>query len=88
MKPTYFFIQTKQPKDNDPGTIEEGHYILEGDEVVLCDVDGAGLRGEHSRRQLKPGEDPLRAACSLLRLRVSRRTTNFNRPIRYGEWRF
>ena len=88
MKPTYFFVQTRQPKDNDPGAVEEAHYIIEGDEVVLCDQDGAGLRGENSRRKLKPNEDPRRAASALLRLRVGRKSSDFHRPLRYEGWRF
>ena len=88
MKPTYFFIQTREPKGDDPGAVEEGYYIIEGgDELVFCDQDGAGLRGENARRKLKAGEDPRRVAASLLRMRVSRKSNNFYRPLRYEDWR-
>jgi hypothetical protein len=87
VKPQYFFIQTKQPKGDDLGAVEEAYFFEEAGEVVLCDVDGAGLRGEHSRRKLKPGEDPRRAAVSLLRAKVSRKSSDFNRKIVYEPWR-
>jgi len=88
MKPTHFFITTRAPKDaSDPGEVELGYYLVEGDEVALCDVDGAGLRGENSRRKLKAGEDARRVASSLLRARVSRKSNNFHRKIEYEDWR-
>jgi len=87
MKPQRIIITTRQPKGDDPGAVEEAHYLIEGDEVILTDQDGAPLRGDNARRKLKAGEDARRAASSLLRQRVSRKASDFHRRINYEAWR-
>jgi hypothetical protein len=76
------FIQLARPRSpDDPGAAEVGHFILEGDAlVVLCDSTGVPLKrpkmGVRRReepptlfryeRRLREGEDPRRVARELL----------------------
>jgi len=86
MKPTRFFITTRAPRDaNDPGEGEFGHYLVEGDEVVLTDDSGSPLSGENVRRKLMAGQDARPVAASLLRQRLSRKASDFHRKLPY-EW--
>jgi len=75
-----------RPMGNHPGQVEEGHYFVEKDVVVLCQGDGApvmreglrvgGRRGEPPpltrwERKLLPDEDHRRAARELLMQRYN-----------------
>jgi hypothetical protein len=100
-KPTYCFVTISRPMGNDPGTIEEAHYVLEGaDLVVLTDSVGTPLvrntvlrrRGEpfltRWERKIAPHEDAWHAARELLwaKYRATRKGGDFNRPLGPMPW--
>jgi hypothetical protein len=71
----YLWVQTSPAGEGNPGEIEEGEYLVEGDMVYVWDA-----RGNHlGRLSLAPGEDPARAARSLLRDKT--RKSDFNRSL-------
>ncbi len=80
MTPQRLVLQTRRPRDNDPGAIEDGYWIVSGDAVYLTDADGVKT-GE--RQELRPGTDPKNAAINLLRSKVGRRRSSFDRPLNY-----
>ena len=52
-----------------------------GDDAVwLCDEDGVKTG---DKQDLRPGLDPKVAAINLLRGKVDKRKSDFNRPLRY-----
>src|SRR5262245_26409847 len=79
---------------DDPGHVVEGHYILDGDTVVLTDGDGNPLtRGgrrawgsdQPARWEMKLGEgsDPGALARQMLRDRYwASKGGDFNRPLK------
>ena len=75
-----FYIQTAAPRGDDPGRIEEAHFTVVGDEVVLTDSGGTPLPGNH--RAKLGTDDALTVARRLLRARVPQRS-GFNRPLAY-----
>ena len=76
MTPIRFFVTTRAPRaDNDLGKVEWGWFMLEGDEVLVTDQDGAPCSARNARRKLKEGEDARRVAGSLLRQRLSRKAS-------------
>jgi hypothetical protein len=86
MTPQYIHIQIRRPsKDGtDPGTIEEGWYVVTDDCVQLTDRDGNKVRGELVTRPIGNGETAKEVAVRMLRTRVmSRPAKSFNRPLRY-----
>jgi hypothetical protein len=86
MTPQYIHIQIRRPSrdGSDPGTIEEGWYVVTDDYVQLTDRDGNKVRGEFISRPIGNGETAKEVAVRLLRTRVmSRPPKPFNRTIRY-----
>jgi hypothetical protein len=84
--PQYIHIQIRRPsKDgSDPGTIEEGWYVVTDDCVQLTDRDGNKVRGELVTRPIGYGETAKEVAVRMLRARVqSRPAKSFTRTIRY-----
>ena len=80
-EPQWIWIQTRRPRDEDPGAIEEGWYFAEGGKVFLCDK--AGVRTGASKA-LRPGDNAKEVAVRLLRAETGkRRWSDFNRPLRY-----
>jgi hypothetical protein len=75
-------ITTKQPRGDDPGACEIGHYTVANGMVVMCDEDG---RKTGKRLALGPGDDPDKVAGRLLREQWLRRggESDFNRPLIY-----
>ena len=80
MTPQRLVLQTKRPKDGDAGAVEEGYWIVSGDAVWLTDADGVKT-GE--KRALHSGDDPKALAVTLLRAKVGKRRSDFNRPLKY-----
>jgi hypothetical protein len=93
-------IQIARPSGHDPGTIEESHYIVEGDLVVLTDRGGTPLVRETIRRRrgdpiltrwerkIYKDEPHGRCARQLLwqRWNATKRGSNFNRRIDMSKW--
>jgi hypothetical protein len=95
-------IQISRPIGNDPGTVEQSCYFIEGNDlVVLCERDGTPLvrattlrrRGDPPallrwERKIGPGEDHGRAARQLLwtKYNAERKGSDFNRPISMRGW--
>jgi hypothetical protein len=94
-------IQISRPIGNDPGTIEESHFIVVGgDTIVLTDMEGRPLvrdtivrrRGDpvllRWERKLSAGEDIGRCARELLwtRYRATRRGSDFGRRLDMSKW--
>jgi hypothetical protein len=75
--PIYIWTTIRMPTEDDPGEIAEGHYSIEGDDVVVTDTAGKPL----GRHPLQEGEDPIRAARQILRGAAQERS--FSAPIRY-----
>ena len=73
-------IQTRRPRGDDLGAVEIGYWIVSGDAVWLCDEDGVKTG---DKQHLRPGLDPKVAAINLLRGKVGKRKSDFNRPLRY-----
>jgi hypothetical protein len=81
IEPEWIWIQTRRPRDEDPGAIEEGWYFAEGGKVFLCDA--AGVKTGTSKA-LRPGDIAKEIAVRLLRDETGkRRWSDFNRPLRY-----
>jgi hypothetical protein len=91
MTPQYIYVEIRRPSRDgtDPGTIEEGWYVVTDDYVHLCDRDGNKVRGEFVTRPIGPGETAREVAVRMLRARVrSRPARPFNRPLRYPTLRY
>jgi hypothetical protein len=90
MTPIYLAIQTRRPRDGDPGAAAEGWYYQDGDHVQMCDRDGEPRAGAKNRSKLKPGQTAREAAVMMLKADTSRFGSNrsFNRPLRYSIQRF
>jgi hypothetical protein len=88
-------VMLRRPRgENDLGAIEHGHYILEGETVILTDETGKPLRRPQRtrtdplsryERRLRRGEDAGTVARVLLSALVARRKrgSDFNRPLSY-----
>ena len=72
-------IQTRRPRGDDPGVVNS-LLVVSGDSVWLCDEDGVKTG---DRQGLRPALDPKVAAINLLRGKVGKRKSDFNRPLRY-----
>jgi hypothetical protein len=79
MTPQRLVIQTRRPRESDPGAVAETFWIVSGDAVYLCDADGVKT-GE--KRNIGSA-DPKNVAISLLRNKVGKRNTDFSRPLHY-----
>jgi len=66
---TRYHIETENQSDTSPGAIEEAMFAIDGDEIVLADMDGR-IFASH---QLASDEDPAVVARRLLRQRVGKR---------------
>jgi hypothetical protein len=82
MTPQKLILQTRRPRDEDPGAVEIGFWIVSGDAVYLCDEDGVKTG---DKQDLRPGLDPKIAAINLLRGKIGKRRSDFTRPLRYSK---
>lgn len=82
MTPQKLIIQTRRPSRDgvDPGAIAEGWWIVSGNAVHLVDENG---HKTGDSRSLSGGADPKNVAIALMRGRIGRRNSDFNRPLRY-----
>ena len=80
--PTRFYDTTRLPRDNDPGEVEYGHFVLDDGAVQLTDADGKPIQGY--RHELQPQEGAWAVARTLLRQHLDRRYANnpFGRPLK------
>jgi hypothetical protein len=77
-------IQTAEPRGaRYPGAIEEAHYTVQGNNVVLTDRKGVPIDRPRLSRELKPGQDAHSIAAVLLRQWKRPKSTDFNRPLFY-----
>jgi hypothetical protein len=84
MSPQYIHIQIRRPSRDDPGQIEDAHFIVADNVVHLTDQDGNKLKGELTRRPIGNGDTAREVAVRLLRTRVrSRPAKPFSRQLRY-----
>jgi hypothetical protein len=90
MTPIYLAVQTRRPRDGDPGAAAEAWYYQDGDHVQMCGRDGEPRAGAKHRCRLKPGQTAREAAVLLLKADASRfgSRQSFNRPLRYPTVRF
>jgi hypothetical protein len=72
-------LQTRRPRGDDPGAVEIGFWIVEGDSVWLVDENGT----KTGDRRALDGGDPKAIAISLMRSKMFKRKSDFNRAIRY-----
>jgi hypothetical protein len=81
LTPVPFFITMGKPSPNDPGRIEEGQYVQDGDKICLCDADGTPA-GDWRRVE---GPGALYIARTMLRAKLAARTPGAvdHSPIRY-----
>ena len=73
-------LQTRRPRGYDPGAVEYGYWIVEGDSVWLVDENGTKTG---QSRTLPEGADPKNLAIGMLRERVNVKRTSFTRPLVY-----
>ena len=66
---TRFYIETENQSETSFGAIEEAMFAIDGDEIVLADIDGRIF----ATHQLASAEDPAVVARRLLRSRVAKR---------------
>jgi hypothetical protein len=87
MIPQKLVLQTRRPSRDysDPGAVEIGYWVVSGDSVHLCDENGAKTG---TSRRLPEGTDPRNLAVVMLRDRVGRRNSSFNRPLHYPKLRY
>jgi hypothetical protein len=80
-EPQWIWTQTRRPRDEAPGAIEEGYFFEERGKVYLCDK--AGVRTGASKA-LRPDDNARDIAVRLLRDEAGkRRWSDFNRPLKY-----
>jgi hypothetical protein len=72
-------LQTRRPREGDPGAVEETYWVVSGNSVWLCDADGVHTG---DRRAIN-GSEPKHVAINLFRSKIGRRRSDFNRPLRY-----
>jgi hypothetical protein len=83
-EPHRIFIQTRRPSrdGSDPGSVEEGFYIVVDGVVHMTNAVGTKLRGDSVRRPVEHHETAKEVAVRLLRTRIRRRPASpFNRPL-------
>ena len=85
MSAIYVTLELRRPRGDDPGSVAEGWYDLDGNHVQMCDRDGIPLAGEKNRKKLRPGQTAREAAVMLLKEKASRfgSRESFNRTLRY-----
>jgi hypothetical protein len=77
-------IQTSEPRGSRyPGSVEEAHYTVQGNTVVLCNSRGIPIDRPRLARELRAGEDPHSIAAVLLRQWKRPKSGDFNRPLHY-----
>jgi hypothetical protein len=77
-------IQTSEPRGSRyPGSVEEAHYTVQGNTVVLTNSRGVPIDKLQLSRELKPGQDAHSIAAVLLRQWKQPKSTDFNRPLHY-----
>jgi hypothetical protein len=82
-------IQLHAQRGRSPGKIGTGHYIERDNMVLLVDKEtGSPIDRVRFGRKLKPGEDAKAVACVLTRQRLSRKLTDFGRPLHYPTIRY
>ncbi|WP_407146337.1 hypothetical protein [Bradyrhizobium sp. ORS 86] len=75
--------QVRPQSGGDPGEIDFGFYVIEGDTLILTDISGKPLEGGGDlRRTLGPTDDPFSIAKHLIYLR-RKDEGNFNRRLSY-----
>jgi hypothetical protein len=81
--------------EGDPGHVDNGFYVVDGDEVRLTSAEGEPLRRTATARRsdaatwsrkLRPDEDAGRVARDLLwtKYRAQKGRSDFNRPLRFS----
>jgi hypothetical protein len=83
MQPKSFWIETSRPRGNDPGSIETGHYVVDGNTVSLTTGSGVPL-GEKYKAAVRTDESELAVAKRLLRRKMEGKRDNFWRPLTYS----
>ena len=77
-------IQTAEPRGSRyPGAVEEAHYTVRGNTVVLTDRKGVPIDKLQLSLELKPGQDAHSIAAVLLRQWKRPKSTDFNRVLHY-----
>jgi len=78
---TYVTYQTARPRPSEgfPGAIEEGQFCVEGNEVILYDMQGQRLGKQEIFRDLRPKQ----TAAIMLKRRAGTRNSDFNRRLVY-----
>ena len=93
IKTTYITIA--RPMAGDAGTIEPGHYTIDGDTVTLTNAEGVPITSGRMQigysAKIGDGETQAQVANRLLwrRYRATKSGTDFNRPLQYAKtgWR-
>jgi hypothetical protein len=80
MTPQKLTLQTRRPREDDPGAVEFGWWIVSDGRVHLVDENG---NKTSTSRPLPDGADPQILAVRMLRGKIGARNNSFNRPLRY-----
>ena len=80
---TYINVQIKRPKGDFPGRIAEGQFVVEGNHVLLYDMEGQFI----DREPIPDGcaLSPREIASRALKRHEGSRVSDFNRRIYYGK---
>lgn len=78
---TYVTYQTARPRPSEgfPGAIEEGLFAVEGNTVILYDMQGQRLAKQEVFKDLTPKQ----TAAIMLKRRAGTRNSDFNRRLVY-----
>jgi hypothetical protein len=80
-------VQVRPPRGKDPGAVEEGFFLVEGDVVSLVTSTGQPRKsrtsGKPLTRKFAGGETAREAAYRLTRENLPARRSDFNRPLHY-----
>jgi hypothetical protein len=63
--------------------VEEGHYLIKDNAVMLVDKTGNPIDRHRFTRELGPGQDPHSIAAIMLRQWKKPKSSDFNRVLHY-----
>ncbi len=85
------YVTISRPMGDRPGTIEPGHYIVDGDAVTLTDKEGQPLvsgrmQANYSAKLNDEPHDRVAKRLIWRKYQATRGNTDFNRPIQYKNY--
>ena len=88
MRKTHSRIQTREPRGKDRGAVEESHYFVEGNTVILCNKDGVPMDKYKLSRKLVEGGASAHILAAVMVRTMRKPNSNFNRPLHYPKIKY